>query len=197
MKRLSLYVQVLIGNAMIAMAFGSIVVPMGFASGGTTGLAMILAKFISLPLSTVVLMVNCVLFTAGYLFLGKAFAMKTALCAFTFPYFLSFFQQFPVSTFITPVVGALVAGLMLGLGTKMILDGDGSSGGFDVIGVILNRKYGIPTWAIFYGIDALLIGNQMLSGGIEIGLYGIIVTITACVVTAVLPSLRVHRVQTA
>lgn len=196
MKRLSLYVQVLVGNAMIAMAFGSIVVPMGFASGGTTGLAMILAKFIPLPLSTVVLMVNCVLFVAGYLYLGKAFAMKTALCAFSFPYFLSFFQKFPVSS-INPVVGALIAGLMLGLGTKMILDGDGSSGGFDVIGVILNRKYGIPTWAVFYGIDALLIGNQMLSGGIEIGMYGIIVTITACVVTAVLPSLRMHHMQTA
>lgn len=196
MKRLSLYVQVLIGNAMIAMAFGSIVVPMGFASGGTTGLAMILAKFIPLPLSTVVLMVNCVLFVAGYFYLGKAFAMKTALCAFSFPYFLSFFQRFPVSS-INPVVGALIAGLMLGLGTKMILDGDGSSGGFDVIGVILNRKYGIPTWAVFYGIDALLIGNQMLSGGIEIGMYGIIVTITACVVTAVLPSFRMHHMQTA
>lgn len=196
MKRLSLYVQVLVGNAMIAMAFGSIVVPMGFASGGTTGLAMILAKFIPLPLSTVVLMVNCVLFVAGYLYLGKAFAMKTALCAFSFPYFLSFFQKFPVSS-INPVVGALIAGLMLGLGTKMILDGDGSSGGFDVIGVILNRKYGIPTWAVFYGIDALLIGNQMLSGDIEIGMYGIIVTITACVVTAVLPSLRMHHMQTA
>ena len=86
---------------------------------------------------------------------------------------------------------------MLGLGTKMILDGDGSSGGFDVIGVILNRKCGIPTWAVFYGIDALLIGNQMLSGGIEIGMYGIIVTITACVVTAVLPSFRMHHMQTA
>lgn len=196
MKRLSLYVQVLIGNAMIAMAFGSIVVPMGFASGGTTGLAIILAKFIPLPLSTVVLMVNCVLFVAGYFYLGKAFAMKTALCAFSFPYFLSFFQRFPVSS-INPVVGALIAGLMLGLGTKMILDGDGSSGGFDVIGVILNRKYGIPTWAVFYGIDALLIGNQMLSGGIEIGMYGIIVTITACVVTAVLPSFRMHHMQTA
>lgn len=196
MKRLSLYVQVLIGNAMIAMAFGSIVVPMGFASGGTTGLAMILAKFIPLPLSTVVLMVNCVLFVAGYFYLGKAFAMKTALCAFSFPYFLSFFQRFPVSS-INPVVGALIAGLMLGLGTKMILDGDGSSGGFDVIGVILNRKYGIPTWAVFYGIDALLIGNQMLSDGIEIGMYGIIVTITACVVTAVLPSFRMHHMQTA
>lgn len=196
MKRLSLYVQVLIGNAMIAMAFGSIVVPMGFASGGTTGLAMILAKFIPLPLSTVVLMVNCVLFVAGYFYLGKAFAMKTALCAFSFPYFLSFFQRFPVSS-INPVVGALIAGLMLGLGTKMILDGDGSSGGFDVIGVILNRKYGIPTWAVFYGIDALLIGNQMLSGGIEIGMYGIIVTITACVVTAVFPSFRMHHMQTA
>ena len=196
MKRLSLYVQVLIGNAMIAMAFGSIVVPMGFASGGTTGLAMILAKFIPLPLSTVVLMVNCVLFVAGYFYLGKAFAMKTALCAFSFPYFLSFFQRFPVSS-INPVVGALIAGLMLGLGTKMILDGDGSSGGFDVIGVILNRKYGIPTWAVFYGIDALLIGNQMLSGGIEIGMYGIIVTITACVVTAVLPSFRMHHMQIA
>ena len=157
---------------------------------------MILAKFIPLPLSTVVLMVNCVLFVAGYFYLGKAFAMKTALCAFSFPYFLSFFQRFPVSS-INPVVGALIAGLMLGLGTKMILDGDGSSGGFDVIGVILNRKYGIPTWAVFYGIDALLIGNQMLSGGIEIGMYGIIVTITACVVTAVLPSFRMHHMQTA
>lgn len=196
MKRLSLYVQVLVGNAMIAMAFGSIVVPMGFASGGTTGLAMILAKFIPLSLSTVVLVVNCVLFVAGYLFLGKAFAMKTALCAFTFPYFLSFFQQFPVTS-IHPVIGALLAGLMLGLGAKMILDGDGSSGGFDVVGAILNRKYGLPTWAVFYGIDALLIGNQMLSGGIEIGIYGIIVTITACAVTALLPSLRMHRVQTA
>lgn len=47
---------------------------------------------------------------------------------------------------------------------------------------------------MFYGVDAVLIGIQMLEGGVLAGVCGIVVTITACAVMALKPFVRVrHR----
>lgn len=73
MRKLMMYMQVLLGNALIAIAFGVLIIPNEIASGGTTGMAMIVSKFVPLPLSVVVLMINAVLFAAGFLYLGKCF----------------------------------------------------------------------------------------------------------------------------
>lgn len=73
MRKLMMYMQVLLGNALIAIAFGVLIIPNEIASGVTTGMAMIVSKFVPLPLSVVVLMINAVLFAAGFLYLGKCF----------------------------------------------------------------------------------------------------------------------------
>lgn len=177
-------IQILIGNAMTAAAFGAVIVPRGFASGGTTGLSMIIAEIFSYSLSKTVLAISMVLFLAGLLFAGRRFAMKTALCVFTFPYMLSFFQQFELFPSLPDAAAAVLAGVLLGCGTAIILCSDASSGGFDVVGVIISRKTGIPAWAVLYGIDAVLIGRQILTGSLSGGILGIMVTCTACLVSA-------------
>ena len=183
--------QVLIGNALTAMAFGSIIVPRGFASGGTTGLSMILSTFIPLSLPVLVLIVNTVLFLAGAFVLGKAFAMKTVLCVFSFPYLLSLFRHMTLFPQMPDALAAVMAGVLIGTGTLLILNGGGSGGGFDVIGMILQNKKGIPAWVVLYGADALLIIKQMLDNGLSAGILGIVVTITACIVTGFADNL--HR----
>lgn len=189
MRRWVSFVQILIGNALTAAAFGSVVIPRGFASGGTTGLSLILSQYLSSPLTVTVMAVNTLLFMAGFLVLGREFAAKTGLCVFSFPYMLAFFQHFALFPTLPSVAAAAAAGLLLGTGTLLILGGGGSAGGFDVIGLILSRRTGIPAWAVFYGIDAAIIFRQVLTGGIAAGICGIMVTLTACAVTAVVPVL--------
>lgn len=195
MRKMMMYAQVLLGNALIALAFGSLIIPQGFASGGTTGLAMILLELVPLSLFVIVLIINAVLFVAGFLHLGKAFAVKTALCTFSFPYLLAVFEKFPITS-LNPAFASVLAGVMLGAGTKLILEGGGNSGGFDVIGAMLNRRFGIPVWVVFYGIDALLIASQMISGGVMAGIYGIVVTVVACAINALVPFVHARHNQT-
>lgn len=196
MRDIRSVIQMLFGNALAAIAFGSIIIPRGFASGGTTGLAMILADMIPLSLPVIVMMVNVVLFLIGLVLVGKAFAMKTIVCMFSFPYLLSFFQRFYLFPSLDPVLAAIMAGVLLGTGTLLILHAGGSTGGFDVIGMILQEKRGIPAWVVLYGADALLIGKQMFSGGLEMGILGIFVTLTACVVTGTVSNLHRNHEKT-
>ena len=145
MRKMMMYAQVLLGNALIALAFGSLIIPQGFASGGTTGLAV--------------------------------------------------FEKFPITS-LNPAFASVLAGVMLGAGTKLILEGGGSSGDFDVIGAMLNRKCSIPGWVVVYSIDALLIAGQMISGGVMAGIYGIVVTVVACAINALVPFMHVRHNQT-
>jgi len=60
--------------------------------------------------------------------------------------------------------------------------GNGSGGGFDIIGVILNRKFGVPVSVVMYLCDFVVILTQNFSEGILKTVYGLIVIMTSCVI---------------
>ena len=118
--------------------------PSEFVAGGVTGLSVILQRLIPLPLSWIVLCINILLFVIGWCFAGKEFIFKTLIMTFLFPVLLDLFSQvdlfLPLSE--DPFLSSLIAGALLGIGSGIILRANGSSGGFDILGVVLNKKSG-------------------------------------------------------
>ncbi|MGM9941796.1 MAG: YitT family protein [Bulleidia sp.] len=188
MKKL---IVMVFGCFLMAAGFGCMILPMGFASGGVTGLARILCGVVPLPLSVVVLLINITLFGAGYVFVGKEFVMKSLVCALLFPVFLQVCQSVDVLLFLKqePLIASCIAGILVGAGAGLVLRVDASSGGLDVIGVIVEKKTGIPVSVTNACCDGLVLLIQGMSGAAMSVVYGLLVVIVI--------SLTIRRMMTA
>ena len=107
--------ELVAGTFLTAAAFGMIIVPQGFASGGVTGLARLTAVQLGFPLSAVVLAYNTALLLLGYALCGRRFALKTVFSSLMFPVLLGLFSGVSVPV-PSGIAGALTAGLLLGCG---------------------------------------------------------------------------------
>lgn len=176
--------QMLLGTALTAAAFGLIIIPQGFAAGGATGFSRLIAERFSISLSAVVFAVNMGLLLLGLVFVGRRFVAKTVVVSLLFPVLLEVFSGHSL-----PSVGqnavpcAVVSGVMLGIGTGLVLRSGASSGGFDILALILNKKCNAPVAAVMNVCDAAVILTQSLKQPLEQTVYGILViTICAAVV---------------
>lgn len=74
-----------------------------------------------------------------------------------------------------PLVSAIIAGLLVGIGSGLVLKGDGSNGGFDILGVIFNKYFKISVAVVMNICDCLVLLAQALQKDFMQNLYGLIV----------------------
>lgn len=181
----------LLGTALSSAAFGMLILPLGFAAGGVTGFSKSIAALLGLKLSAVVLGVNAFLLVSGFVFLGREFAAKTVSVSLLFPLMLEFFSRFPLTLLkASPAAAVLSASLMFGLGTGLILKSGASSGGFDTLAVIVNRRFHIPVTLQLNLIDGLIILTQAIGKPIENTLCGIAVISIGCFIAGKVMSFK-------
>lgn len=187
-KRIGSYLMIAAGGVLTAAAFGLFILRQEFVAGGVTGLSVVLQEFIPVNLSLIILVINLLLFALGWIFAGREFILKTLIMTLLFPALLDIFSRIRVFDELSadPFLSSLLAGCMLGVGSGMILRANGSSGGFDILGVILNKKLHLPISAVMYTCDCTVILCQAVSRPLTKTVYGIVV-ILCC-------SLMINRV---
>lgn len=173
--------ELLIGTALTAVAFGMVIIPQGFSAAGVTGISRVLSDIIPVPISLIVFIINMILLIIAWVFVGKKFALKTVAVSVLFPTMLDIFLRFPIEElYDEPMLSAFFSAVLLGAGSGLVLRSGASNGGFDVIAVIINRKYRIHISTIMNIFDAVVILAQAFGHEIVNTLYGILViTISA------------------
>ena len=181
MERMRSYLMIALGTALTAAAFGLIVLPQGLAAGGITGLSVLLSRVMPLPVSAIVFVLNAGLFLLGWACVGRDFAFKTLLVSLLFPVLLELFQRLDILTELSadPLISSLLAGGMLGFGTGLVLLGNGSCGGFDILGVVLNKKLGVPVSLVMFLCDGAVLIAQALKLGVLNTVYGVLVILVS------------------
>jgi uncharacterized membrane-anchored protein YitT (DUF2179 family) len=182
-------IVVIVGNALLAFGTVAFLVPSHIIAGGATGISLILEKFIPISLSTSVFIINIIMFFIGLIFIGKKFTSGTVLSSFLYPFFLAIFERIPGITTITNdmFLYVIYAGLFIGLGCGIVLREGYSTGGMDVIPVLINKKTGSSV-ALWMNItDTIILVGQILFSTPEQVLYGILVVfITSFVIDRVM-----------
>lgn len=150
--------QTLAGAALSAAAFGWFLLPRGFAAGGVTGLARLLGNVLPMALPALVLALNLALLALGRLCVGRAFAAKTVAVSVLFPLLLGLFARLPFPLALHSLAfDTLAGGMLLGAGAGLVLRSGASSGGFDVVGVALHRRLGVPVALVMNLCDGIVI----------------------------------------
>lgn len=168
------------GNVLCAIAIGMVALPLSISLGGTSGLAKVLNGVIPIRLSVWVMALNIILFSMAYFLVGKKFAMKTLFSAIVFPILLEVFSRFTWMSVLGNdlFLGSILAGALLGTGGGLILRGNGSCGGLDIIAIILNNRFGIPTAFLVGLFDCVVMLLQFEMSHALSFIYGIVLIFT-------------------
>lgn len=175
-KTLITLAGVLLGNIILAFAVAAFIVPTGIVMGGATGIALTITHYVPMSLSVVLLGVNVILFLSGAFILGKKFAVTTIVSTFLYPLCLSVIQQIPGIATLTDnqLLSALYAGALMGIGIGIIVRVGASTGGTDIIALILNKVAHIPVAPLLYVIDFIVLASQIIFSNSEQVMYGIL-----------------------
>ncbi|WP_372339159.1 YitT family protein [Cohnella sp. WQ 127256] len=167
------YLAMLLGAFSIAVSFNLFLLPNRIASGGVSGISIILNTLTQIPPAYTQWALNIPLFIAGVLVLGKQFGIKTAVGSIVLPLFVLLTQHWTPPTQ-DPLLAALYGGLGVGLGLGLVFRGRGSTGGLDVAAQIIHRVMGIRLGLAVAAMDGLVILSAGLFISAENALYALI-----------------------
>lgn len=148
--------------------------PNNFAFGGVTGLATVISALTHWSASEFTTIVNTVLLVLGFLFLGRGFGVKTVYASVLMSVFLFILEKVcPISGPLTkePLLELIFAILLPSVGTAILFNIGASSGGTDIIAMILKRytSFNIGTVLLLVDVTGVIIAYFVF--GPETGLF--------------------------
>ena len=167
------YAAMLVGAFFIAASFNLFLLPNRIASGGVSGISIILNTLAGIPPAYSEWALNIPLFIAGVLVLGRPFGLKTVVGSIVLPLFVLLTSHWAPPTH-DPLLSAIYGGLGVGIGLGLVFRGRGSTGGLDVAAQILHRVLGIRLGLAIAALDGLVILSAGLFISLENALYALI-----------------------
>lgn len=170
---------ILLGALCQAFSLRLFLVPGSMVSGGISGAAQIISHFVNFPIGLMVIIGNLPLFILGWRYLGgKRFAFRTALAVGAFSVFTDVLMVVMPSINIASTdnfLNAIYGGLLLGIGLGLVYRAQGTSGGSDILGRILNHRMGLSISVAYLLTDGLVVLASGFAFGWVKALYGLIV----------------------
>lgn len=148
-----------------------------FTFGGITGMAVLVAKFIPISASDFSFIANILLLIIGWIILGKSFAVKTAYSTILLSVALSVLERiYPMSHPLTnePLLELVFAILLPALGSAILFNIGASSGGTDVIAMILKKYTSVDIGKGLMISDIIFTLSGFLIFDVKTGLYSLL-----------------------
>lgn len=167
------YFSIIVGSAIVAISFNVLLLPNEVASGGVSGISTILKGVFGWKPAFVQWAFNIPLFIAGLVLLGKNFGIKTAVGTVFLPFVVYLTESWQPWT-LNPLLGALIGGIMVGLGLGIVFRGKASTGGTDLAAQIITKFTGMTLGTSVALIDGMIVLAAAVVFDIEKGLYALI-----------------------
>lgn len=133
-----------LGTAIVAAAVFFFLVPSKLSVGSVSGLAIVLANVIPLPVSAITMALNVLFLVLGFLLIGGEFGAKTVYTSILLPLVLGALERlFPNNGSIMgdQFLDMLCYTMLVSLGLALLFVRNASSGGLDIAAKILNRYF--------------------------------------------------------
>jgi len=225
------YVVIIIGIAPMALMVNWVLLPHAFVGGGLTGICSVIYYMTggmfpsifpeyggAIPVWLTTFIFNAILLLIAGLTVGWKFCIRTMVGVAAITFWYRVIPILPEPIIEDPWLGALVGGFVFGLSLGCVLAVNGSSGGTDIVAMIVNHYRNISLGNIMLICDILIIASAFflplpesmlqeythsspLQGGIEGGLlflkikrvlYGVAMTISYTLAVDWLMA-RLHR----
>lgn len=160
---------VIAGSFVIAFAFNAFLVPHEILSSGISGIAILLGLITPFDTGILNFVMNVPLLILGYYKLGKEITLNTLVCVLSLSIFLYVIPAESISDNV--LLSAIFGGAIGGLGIGLIMKYSGTSGGMDIIAIIISRSSNFSVGLLLTGMNSIIV---LISGAVfnwEIALY--------------------------
>jgi uncharacterized membrane-anchored protein YitT (DUF2179 family) len=149
------WVVIFIGSTIMAFSYNQFLIPHHVLSGGISGISMILSQFLPVNAGILMWILNLPLLLIGWGYLGRRFIGKSLFSVTTITVAMLDIPVHPIAD--DPILCSVFGGVLLGIASGLVFRAAGSTGGFDIVGLLLTRKRDLPLGELIFGLNAVVV----------------------------------------
>ncbi len=170
-KTIRSYAIITFGILLYAFAYSSVVIPAGVMTGGMGGIALLVFYATGgapggFPVEYSFFIGNAILLTIAFFFIGGRFGAKTIYAIFVISFVMGMMQRFIPPNILgladDKLLSAILGGALSGLGISMVLSQGGSTGGTDIIAMLVNKYRNISYGRMMVICDFIILAASVL-----------------------------------
>jgi len=175
------YVIITFGLIIYSISWTSFLLPNQITGGGISGLAALIYYATGFPIGISVIIFNAILVVSSLKILGFRFGLRTVFGVITMAFFLSLFQWLIKGPIVTDrFMASVIGGILGGLGIGIVFTQGGSSGGTDIIAMIINKYRNYSPGRIILYCDVIIItSSYFIFKSLEIIVYGYVTMVVS------------------
>lgn len=168
-------IQILAGTSLMAVGTALFLLPNQLSAGGFSGISTIFYYLFELPIGTTTFLLNVPLFIMAFFKFGRYFFIRSITGTFFLSLFLNWFEKWEMLTH-DRLLACIYGGILMGIGTAIILKANSSTGGTDLLAQIIKKyKPEFRTGNLIVILDTIIVTiNVLVFKQIEIALYSAI-----------------------
>ena len=197
-NQVKIYGSILIGALLIAVGLYFFWAPSDLAAGGVSGLSIVIKSLLpTIPIGVIMFGLDMMMFTIGFIVLGKSFGAKSLICSITVSVIMTIMEWiWPNWQAISEdqLILLLFGALFIALGQAIVFNVEASSGGTDIIAKIITKYslLNIGTALLISDMVVVLLATGIF--GLEKGLYAALgVIVVTNLIDYIIAGLNVER----
>ena len=171
-------VMIVAGCALMGLGYAMFLIPHHFVPGGVSGVAIILNFYFHLPVGLLILVLNIPIFLLGLRTMGKKYVIHSLGGLVLSSLMIDLFNEIlkvPSATG-DPILASIYGGILLGVGLGFVFRGRASTGGSDIVGMVLSKYTGLSLgFGILVTDFVIILAAGLAFWNLEAPLYGYIV----------------------
>ncbi len=150
---------IFIGAVIMGLSYSLFIIPFHIVPGGVSGVAIILNYLLKTPVGITSIILNIPIFYMGVKILGRGVGIRTLVGMGASYLTIDFFYEILKIRNATDneLLAAIYGGVLLGLGLGFVFKGKATTGGTDIIGMIINKYTGISVGVGIFMVDFVII----------------------------------------
>ena len=176
-KKLKDALLIVVGTLLMAVGFYFLMMPNGFVLGGVGGIGIILGRLTSLSTGMWLTTLNVLLLIVGFIALGKSVGVRTVICTLLYSGIVDLLEAIvPVKAPLTdqPFLELCCAILLMGIGQAMVFHADASSGGTDILALVLRKYTSVNVGRALLYVDIFVCLATFFALDVRSGLFSVL-----------------------
>lgn len=164
-------IGITVGSVLIAIAYNALIIPYGLLSGGIGGLSIMGNYLFGFPISLAILLLNIPLFIWGLKEIDREFIFYSLIGTAALIIALPITKPYIYLPSVDLFLAAVFSGVVIGIGVGIILKFGGSSGGTDIVSIIMKKKANISVGAVSFYFNIVVLVLSVFFFKLELVLY--------------------------
>lgn len=179
------FMFIVFGILLYAIGYTAFILPERVVMGGVAGLSALIYYATNIPAGISIFVLNITLLVIAFSALTKQFVVRTIVGVLLLSLFIGslqlLFQAFSIITAgEDKFMHVLIGGMLSGAGLGVVFSHNGSTGGTDILTVLLTKHFNLSFGRAMQFIDCTIIGSSyLLFHSMETIVYGIVFTLVA------------------